>query len=97
MAGGYLVLSWVVYFFACFMEILPLPLFSMRKPTPRKTSIWLQTAEVASVLGISHRTLLRKLASGKLPEPARDPNNNYRQWRPEEVEAIHQQILREKA
>lgn len=69
----------------------------MRKPAPRKTSNWLQTAEVASVLGISHRTLLRKLASGKLPEPARDPKNNYRLWRPEEVESIHQQLLREKA
>lgn len=68
----------------------------MRKPTPRKTSTWLRTAEVASVLGISHRTLLRKLASGKLLEPVRDPNNNYRLWRSEEVESIHQQLLREK-
>jgi predicted site-specific integrase-resolvase len=69
----------------------------MRKPTPRKNSTWLQSAEVASVLGISYRTLLRKLVSGAIPEPARDPNNNYRLWRPEEVEAIHQQFLREKA
>jgi hypothetical protein len=69
----------------------------MRKPTPRKTSTWLQTTEVASILGISSRTLLRKLAAGKVTEPARDPKNNYRLWRPEEVEAIHQQILREKA
>ena len=69
----------------------------MRKPTLRKTSTWLQSAEVASVLGISHRTLMRHLAAGKLPEPARDPINNYRLWRPEEVEALHQQILREKA
>jgi predicted DNA-binding transcriptional regulator AlpA len=69
----------------------------MRKPTPRQTSTWLRTADVASVLGISQRTLMRKLASGQLPEPARDPNNNYRLWRPEEVEAIHQQIQRGKA
>jgi hypothetical protein len=40
---------------------------------------------------------MRKLAAGKIPEPARDPINNYRQWRPEEVEAIHQQLVREKA
>jgi hypothetical protein len=69
----------------------------MRKPTPRKTSTWLKTTEVASILGISSRTLLRKLVAGKVMEPARDPKNNYRLWRPEEVEAIHQQILREKA
>ncbi len=69
----------------------------MRKPALRKTSTWLRTAEVASVLGMSQRTLMRKLAAGKLSEPARDPDNNYRLWRPEEVEAIHQQILREKA
>ena len=69
----------------------------MRKPSPRKTSTWLRSAEVASVLGMSHRTLMRHLAAGKLPEPARDSENNYRQWRPEEVEALHQQILREKA
>jgi len=69
----------------------------MRTPYPRIASTWLRSAEVASVLGISHRTLMRKLATGKIPEPARDPINNYRLWRPEEVEAIHQQILREKA
>jgi DNA-binding transcriptional MerR regulator len=69
----------------------------MRKSPPRKTSTWLQTTEVASILGISSRTLLRKLATGQVTEPARDPKNNYRLWRPEEVEAIHQQILREKA
>jgi predicted DNA-binding transcriptional regulator AlpA len=69
----------------------------MRKLAPRSISIWLRSAEVASVLGISHRTLMRKLAAGKIPEPARDPINNYRQWRPEEVEAIHQQLVREKA
>jgi predicted DNA-binding transcriptional regulator AlpA len=69
----------------------------MRMPSPRKTSVWLRTSEVASVLSISHRTLLRKLAAGKIPEPARDPENNYRMWRPEEVEAIHQELLREKA
>lgn len=93
---GYLFLSWVVYF-----SLAPSSFFAygyfMRKPKPRTTSIWLRSAEVASVLGISHRTLLRKLASGKLPEPARDPANNYRQWRPEEVDSLHQQLLREKS
>jgi len=52
---------------------------------------------VASILGISQRTLMRKLVAGTLPEPARDAGNNYRLWRPEEVEAIHQQLLKDKA
>lgn len=69
----------------------------MRKPKPRQTTTWLSSSEVASVLGISFRTLQRKLAAGVIPEPQRNPENNYRQWRPEDVEAIRLQILKEKA
>ncbi len=69
----------------------------MRRPVLRKTSNFLQSREVASVLGISQRTLLRKLAAGKVPEPARDHANNYRIWRPEEVEETRQLLLKEKA
>ena len=86
-----------VLFDVAYDNVTALGSILMRKPTPRKTSTWLKTTEVASILGISSRTLLRKLAAGKVTEPARDPENNYRLWRPEEVEAIHQQILREKA
>ncbi|WP_396272921.1 helix-turn-helix domain-containing protein [Granulicella arctica] len=68
----------------------------MRPPKPRNPSIWLRSSEVASILGISQRTLLRKLASGKLLEPGRDPVNNYRQWRPEEVQELQQQLRRDK-
>ncbi len=68
----------------------------MRKPSPPKTFTWLRTTEVASILGISQRTLIRKLVAGMLPEPARDASNNYRLWRPEEVAAIHQQLLKDK-
>ncbi|WP_433975838.1 helix-turn-helix transcriptional regulator [Tunturiibacter lichenicola] len=67
----------------------------MKKPFQRRATLWLSTTEVASILGISQRTILRKLAAGKFAEPARDPKNNYRLWRPEEVEVIHQQISRE--
>lgn len=81
----------------CEVPTLPLELFLMRRKQPRQNSNWLRTTEVASVLGISSRTLLRRLAAGKFAEPTRDPNNNYRLWRPEEVEALHQQLLREKA
>ncbi len=93
--GGYLVLSWVVYYSLVAPRLVHYRK-RMRKPPPRKTSNWLRTTEVASILGISQRTLMRKLAAGTLPEPARDASNNYRLWRPEEVEAIHQQLLKDK-
>jgi DNA-binding transcriptional MerR regulator len=70
----------------------------MRKPLPRNTSeSRLKTAEVASILGISSRTLLRKLAAGVVEEPARDNANNYRLWRPEEVQVAKEKLQRGKA
>ena len=38
------------------------------------------TKEVADLLGITKRTLLNWLYQEKIPEPRRDPNNNYRIW-----------------
>jgi predicted DNA-binding transcriptional regulator AlpA len=70
-------------------------LSAMALPKPRKRSEKLRTSDVASILGISERTLLRKLAAGVVPEPARDRSNNYRLWRPEDVGRI-QEALREK-
>lgn len=70
----------------------------MRKPQPRTADeTRLKTAEVASILGISQRTLMRKLAAGIVEEPARDIANNYRLWRPEEVHAAQEQLQRGKA
>lgn len=89
-------MSWVVYYSLVALRLVHYRKH-MRKPPPRKTSTWLRTTEVASILGISQRTLMRKLVAGTLPEPARDAGNNYRLWRPEEVEAIHQQLLKDKA
>jgi predicted DNA-binding transcriptional regulator AlpA len=68
--------------------------------SPRKTTREperLHSSDVAEILGISQRTLLRKLAAGVIPEPMRDPRNNYRVWRPEEVQELYQEHLREKA
>ena len=56
----------------------------------------LSSSEVASVLGISQRTLLRRLAAGVWPEPMRDPTNNYRMWRPAEVQQLREELEREK-
>ena len=50
--------------------------------------LYYRTAEVASILGISTRTLFRKLKSGEFPEPKRDPVNNYRVWTIIEIELL---------
>jgi len=56
----------------------------------------LRMAEVAELVGLSERTLRRRLATGSLPEPKRDPTNNYRLWTPEEVAVLRQIIQKEK-
>lgn len=56
----------------------------------------LRMAEVAEILEMSERTLRRRLASGSLPEPRRDPNNNYRLWTPGEVQMLVQILQKEK-
>ena len=67
----------------------------MARSSARSRSNWLKTSEVAEAVGISTRTLLRKLEAGLLPEPQRDPKNNYRLWSAQDV-AVITQILRER-
>ena len=52
-------------------------------------ALYYRTTEVASILGISPRTLFRKLKSGAFPEPKRDPTNNYRVWTISEIELLN--------
>jgi len=52
---------------------------------PRSEEPRLKSSEVARILGISQRTLFRKLKNGTIPEPERNPRNRYRQWRPNEI------------
>lgn len=55
----------------------------------RKRSAYnLTTAQVARVLGIGKKTLYRMLQDGRIQEPVRNPENNYRVWIPQEIEAI---------
>jgi len=73
--------------------------YSLHTMSPRKRvrkSDNLRTSEVASVVGISQRTLLRRLAAGVWPEPMRDPENNYRMWRPAEVQQLREELERER-
>jgi len=53
------------------------------------SDLYYRTAEVASILGISTRTLFRKLKAGEFPEPKRDPTNNYRVWTISEIEQLN--------
>ncbi|MCZ2078897.1 MAG: MerR family transcriptional regulator [Bryobacterales bacterium] len=56
---------------------------------------YLKTAQVAESLGISLATLYRWLKESKIPEPYRDPSNNYRLWTVEDVERIRRQAVPE--
>src|SRR4051812_1404636 len=49
----------------------------------------LKTAEVARIVGLSQRHLVRRLLKGTLPEPERSPNPpHYRLWRTRDIEAL---------
>lgn len=40
----------------------------------------MRLTEVARVIGVDPRTLLRKIADGTVPEPARNEKNGHRLW-----------------
>ena len=50
----------------------------------------LTSSQVAKVLGVNRKTLYRWMAEGKIPEPLRDPANNYRQWSSQEVQELQE-------
>ncbi len=54
----------------------------------------LTTAQVARLLGVAKKTVYRMLQDGRIPEPVRDPDNNYRIWVPQQVEMIRQELAR---
>jgi DNA-binding transcriptional MerR regulator len=60
----------------------------------RVTSQHLTSEQVASILGVTKRTLKNWLRAGRIPEPARNPNNNYRQWTLSDID-VARSILRE--
>ncbi len=69
----------------------PMPAKTARTGEPKLTS-----SEVARLLGISQRTLFRKLKDGSIPEPVRNPSNQYRQWRPDEIPQL-KKLLKERS
>lgn len=55
----------------------------------------LTSEQVASILGITKRTLKNWLRSGRIAEPPRNPRNNYRFWKLADVEAIRRILSQE--
>ena len=54
-----------------------------------------KTAQVARILGINLRTLQHRLASGRYPEPPRDPDTGYRIWHHHDMEAVRSAMQEE--
>jgi predicted DNA-binding transcriptional regulator AlpA len=61
----------------------------MRRKRPDDT---LTTAQVARILGVTTKTLYRMLGAGRIPEPGRNPSNNYRVWRRYDVEQVQEEL-----
>ena len=57
-----------------------------------RAELYLNSQEVADVLGITKRTLMNWLKTQKIPEPERNQANHYRRWTAQDVERIRQFI-----
>jgi excisionase family DNA binding protein len=53
-----------------------------------------RSSQVAKILGMSSRTLYRMLADGRIPEPMRNPVNQYRVWTEVDLQTIREALQR---
>jgi predicted site-specific integrase-resolvase len=56
----------------------------------------LSTSEVSELFGVTRATLYRWMKEGKIPEPARDPENGWPIWQQPELDAIARAIKNRK-
>jgi predicted site-specific integrase-resolvase len=56
----------------------------------------LSTSEVSEMFGVPRATLNRWIKEGKIPEPARDPDNNWPIWQQPELDAISRALQNSK-
>jgi DNA-binding transcriptional MerR regulator len=49
---------------------------------------YLNTGQVAEILGITKKTLKNWLKASFIPEPQRNPMNRYRRWTLQDIEGI---------
>lgn len=54
---------------------------------------YLKSRQVAQILGVSLNTIYRWLKAGKIPEPYRNPENNYRIWTSEDIQQIRYRLM----
>lgn len=62
----------------------------MERPRP-----FLNTSEVATLIGTTKQTILNWLREGRILEPERNPINNYRLWTDQDITRIRE-MLRER-
>lgn len=67
----------------------------MSQPRGERETPYLNTGQVAEILGITKRTVKNWLKSGLIPEPRRNPMNRYRRWTLQDIESIRR-ILNER-
>jgi len=56
----------------------------------------LTTPEVSEMFGVTRATLYRWIKGGKIPEPARDPQNGWPIWQQPELDAVARAIQNRK-
>jgi len=59
-------------------------------PRKRERSGLYRSSQVAKILGVTPRTLYRMLADGRIQEPMRNPENQYRLWTEVDLQAIRE-------
>lgn len=53
-----------------------------------------RSSQVAKILGVTPRTLYRMLADGRIQEPMRNPENQYRVWTEVDLQTIREVLNR---
>jgi MerR HTH family regulatory protein len=62
-----------------------------------RRAIYLNTQDVAEILGVTKRTLQTWLKRGSVSEPLRNPQNRYRRWTENDVRAIQAYLLQRRS
>jgi excisionase family DNA binding protein len=73
------------------VDHLKIPIVSMKRY--ERPHIY-RSSQVASILGISKKTLDRMIADGRIPAPMRDIKNNWRVWTQQDVQEIRDGLLK---
>jgi DNA-binding transcriptional MerR regulator len=61
---------------------------------PPRDRQYMNTSEVASVLGVTTQTIYNWLKAEKIGEPQRNPITKRRHWTPQDVERIRETMMK---